>query len=390
MGTENIDELLRDAVAAGTVPGVVATVTGPATISYRGAFGKANVSTGAAVTHDTVFRISSLTKSVVTAGLMQLVERGLVDPDQPVSSIIPAFGDIQVLDGFDGSTPRLRPPRTKVAVSHLATHTSGLAYDVWSAKMLHFQETTGAVSSFTGKREGLFLPLMFDPGTDWAYGTGVDWLGEVIEAVTGRRVDDYLQEEIFAPLRMHNTSFTIDESQRPRLAAVHARDEAGEFIATDFDWAPADRVLSGHGLYSTVDDYTLFLQMLLNDGVGNGHRILRPDTVRQMIENRIGDLEVPVMRSTMPHLSCDAEFFPGMPKKQSLGFQVTTEQRPGMRSPRSQFWAGLFNLFYWWDPAQKLAAIFATQLLPFQDPRVMELFESFERAVYDSSSGRAA
>ena len=388
MSREQIDRVLGEAVDSAALPGVSVAVAGPDDVYYRGCFGKANVATGAPVTRDTVFRISSLTKSVVTLGLMQLVERGLVDPDQPVSSIIPAFDDIQVLEGFDGDTPRLRRPRTDVTVSHLATHTSGLTYDVWSEKMLRYQEITGAVSSFTGKREGLFLPLTFDPGTDWAYGTGVDWTGEIIETVTGRRVDDYLRDEIFTPLRMHNTSFALDDRQRSRVAAVHHRDEQDKFVATDFDWTPADRVLSGHGLYSTVDDYTLFLQMLLNDGAGDGHRLLQPETVRKMTENRIGDIDVPVMRSAMPQLSGDAEFFPGMRKKQSLGFQVTTEQWPGMRSAGSQFWAGLFNLFYWWDSTEKLAVTFAAQLLPFQDPRVMVVFERFERAVYQTSWGR--
>jgi methyl acetate hydrolase len=377
-----IDGVLERAVESGVVPGVAATVTTKGGVRYHGVFGTADVESGAPMAQDSLFRISSWTKSLVGVALMQLVERGLVDLDQTVASIVPEFGEIQVLEGFDGDTPILRAPKTQATIAHLATHTSGLAYDVWSEKILRYQELTGAPSSFTGRREGMFLPLAFDPGTDWGYGTGTDWIGEVIQVVTGRRIDEYLQKEVFEPLGMVDTTFAPDETQRKRLVAVHARDGHGGFVATPFDWAPANRVLSGHGLYSTVNDYSAYLKMLLNDGAVDGKQILRPETIANFIENRISDVDVTVMRAAIPHLTRDAEFFPGMPKKHSIGFQMTTTQRPGMRAAGSQFWAGLFNLFYWWDLENEIAVTFATQMLPFQDERVMEVFADFERAVY--------
>lgn len=385
MSIEEIDRILGDAVQNGTVPGVAAVVAGPSDVYYRGAFGAANASTGTPVACDTILKVSSLTKAVTTAALMQLVERGLVTVDQPVASIIPSFGKIQVLEGFDGNVPKLRPPRTEVTISHLATHTSGLAYDIWSDKVRTYKSLAGAPTGIAGDQEALFSPMIFEPGTDWAYGPGIDWLGEIIEIVAGQSVSDYLQEKIFAPLGMNDTSFFVSEDKRSRVAAVHTRDGDNSFSVIDFEWSktPAtDRILSGHGLYSTLEDYTLFLQIFLNEGLGNGHQVLRPETVRLMTQNRIGDVNMGVMKSTNPSLSCDAEFFPGMRKKHSLGFQITTEQWPGMRSAGSLSWAGLLNLFYWWDPVQKIAVTFATQLLPFQDKRVMELFGDFERAVY--------
>lgn len=386
--SKDIDRILREAVNEGTVPGIAAMVAGPSNIYYCGTFGKKNVTTEDPITRDTIYKVSSWTKAVTTTGLMQLVERGRIEIDQPVASIIPLFKDIQVLEGFDGGTPRLRPPRREVTIAHLATHTSGLAYDFWSDRLLQYKSLTGAPTGLVGRKESLLSPLMFEPGTEWAYGTGIDWLGEIIEIISGQRVDDYLQEKIFAPLGMNDTSFSVVDVKRSRIANVHTRKGDDSFTPIDFEWTPtlsADRVLSGHGLYSTLDDYISFLQMFLNQGNAKGHQILLPETVRLMTENKIGDVNVGVMKSTVPHLSSDAEFFPGMPKRHSLGFQITTEEWEGMRSAGSLSWAGLLNLFYWWDPTRKLAATFATQLLPFQDPRVMALFVDFEKAVYRAS-----
>lgn len=380
-----IDHVLQEAVAAGSVPGVVAVVADRDGVRYRGAYGLQRTDRPDPMTQDTIFRISSWTKSVTTTAIMQLVERGLVRLDQPVVEVAPEFGKIQLLAGIDGDRPILRPPSSPVTIAHLATHTSGLAYDIWSDVVLRYQELTGTPSVLSGLRESLFSPLIFEPGTGWAYGPGIDWLGQVVEAVTGERIDRYLSANIFRRLGMTSTGFRVADGDRARLAAIHARAEDGSLTPLDFDWTTdPGHILCGHGLYSTVDDYVRFLQIFLHDGRGNGEQIIRPQTVRQMTENRIGDVVPGVMRSTMPHLSNDAEFFPGLRKGHSVGFQTILEQPPGMRSAGSLSWAGLFNVFYWWDPTRQLVAAIASQLLPFQDPRAMALYGEFERAVYRS------
>ena len=339
------------------------------------------------MTYDTLFRISSLTKAVTCTAAMQLVERGLLRLDQPVASIIPEFENIQVLEGFDGDTPRLRPPKTQATVCQLATHTAGFAYEIWSDKILKYQRVTGHPGIVTGSREVLFTPLAFDPGTDWAYGIGFDWLSQVVEAVSGQTIDKYLQENVFGPLGMNRTSFSPGEEERASLATVHARGADGSMTPIDrhFDWVQhPEYVLGGHGLYSTAGDYIKFVQTFLHDGRLNGNKILEPASVQVMTQNHIGDLYTKPMKTTDPALSNDAEFFPGMPKKHSPGFQINTEQWPGMRAAGSLGWAGLFNVFYWWDPTNGVAATILMQLVPFQDPRAMELYANFEKAVYAS------
>lgn len=388
MSTTEIDEILDEAVRTGVVPCVSAAVAGPNQVHYRGVFGYSNAEKKTPLQDDAIFRVSSLTKSVTTSALMQLVEKGLVDLDQPASDIFPVFADVQVLDGFDNGVPKLRAPKTPVTVSQLATHSSGLAYDIWSEKIRSFRLWKNEATGITGQRESSPPPLIFDPGAGWAYSPGIDWLGEIVTKLSGIRVDDYIRKHIFEPVGMKDTGFEVEPGQKARIASVHVRrDEGPGFKAIDFNWnqgQPNDQVLSGHGLFSTIDDYTKFLQMFLNDGMAKGGQVLRPETVKLMTQNRIGDVDVGVMRSTNPTLSLDAEFFPGMRKKHSVGFQITTEQWPGMRSAGSLSWAGLLNLFYWWDPKKELGVTFLTQLLPFQDKAVMALFEKFEKAVYRS------
>lgn len=167
------------------------------------------------------------------------------------------------------------------------------------------------------------------------------------------------------------------------MATVHARAADGSVTPIDFEWVRnPEYILAGHGLYSTAGDYMRVLLMFLHDGRFNGSQILDPASVRVMTENAIGDLDMTVMKTTDPSLSNDAEFFPGMKKKHGPGFQINTEQWPGMRGAGSLAWAGLFNVFYWWDPTNRVAPTILMQLLPFQDREAMDLYTTFEKAVY--------
>ena len=140
--------------------------------------------------------------------------------------------------------------------------------------------------------------------------------------------------------------------------------------------------MGGGGLYGTASDYIAFQRVILNDGRANGHTVLKPETVRQMTTNAIGDLNVQRLKTVVPHLSHDAEFFPGMPKKWSPGFMISTEPVRGGRSPDSLAWAGLGNTYFWIDPAKGIAGVILIQLLPFADPKALSVLDDFEKAMY--------
>jgi len=383
--TTTIDQVLRHATEAGEVPGVVAIAANDQEVIYEGAFGKRNINAAAPMTMDTVFRIASMTKAVTSVAAMQLIEQGKLQLDQTVASVIPAFGELQVLVGFYGDNPALRPPASQATIRHLLTHTSGLGYEIWNTDLGRYQKVTNTPGIVSGQKAAFRNPLVADPGSTWNYGINTDWLGRVVEEVSGQTLGVYMRRNIFDPLGMKDTGFSETEEQKKRLVTVHARQADGSLAPIDFSW-PAGREFEngGHGLVSTARDYLAFVRMLLNEGTYNGARVLRADTVAQMRQNHIGDLLVTMMKTANPVMSNDAEFFPGMKKKHGLGFVINTEQWPGMRAVGSCCWAGLFNSFFWFDPTKRLAATILMQILPFADPKAMEVYTAFEKAMYAS------
>jgi len=224
-----------------------------------------------------------------------------------------------------------------------------------------------------------------DPGERWEYGINIDWVGKIVEAVSGQRLDRYLAEHICQPLGMHDTAFTISPSMRARLAPVHQRGDDGSLqpTALELPQEPEFHMGSG-GLYSTAPDYLAFTQMLLHRGTFNGNQILRPETVALMSQNHIGDLHVTEFKTVAPSLSHDADFWPGMACKWGVSFLINPERTPQGRSAGSLAWAGLANTFFWIDPTARVTGVYLTQILPFFDPQAIGLFRDYETAVYQA------
>jgi CubicO group peptidase (beta-lactamase class C family) len=179
---------------------------------------------------------------------------------------------------------------------------------------------------------------------------------------------------------MTDTAFKIGESQRKRLARIHARTQDG-LVSTDTELPQAPEFhMGGGGLYSTVGDYLRFAQMILNRGTFNGAQVLRPETVAAMSRNAMGNLVCNAMKTAAPGSSHDVDFIAGM--KWGLSFLINPQTLPTGRSAGSLAWAGLANSYYWIDPVRQVAGVYATQILPFFDPKAVQAFEAFETAVY--------
>ena len=389
-----IDQLLRQKCDAKEVPGVVAiAATGSETI-YQGAFGKRDLAKDDAMTVDSVFWIASMTKAITTAAGMQLVEQGKLSLDEPIGEVLPDLASPQVLEGFDASgNPKLRPARGPITLRQLMTHTAGFAYDMWNGDMVKFLEKTGTPGIISCLNAALKTPIMSDPGTRWEYGTNIDFVGKAVEAVSGKKLDAYLRDNIFAPLGMNDTGFKINESMRKRLVGMHARapEGLGPF-PFEMEQNPEFH-MGGGGLYGTAPDYIKFTQMILNKGKGNGNQLLKPETVALMGQNNIGGIEVGKLLTALPAYTNDVDLFPGMVKKWGLSFLINTAKTPEGRSPNSLFWAGLANTYFWIDPARNVSGVILMQLLPFADRLCLEAFAGFERGIYaglDIGSGQKA
>ena len=376
----SIDRVLEAAVERGDVPGIVAMAADRDGVIYQGAFGRRALPDGAAMTADTVFWIASMTKAITSTAAMQLVEQGRLALDQPIATVLPELASPQVLEGFDGAgAPRLRPAAQRITLRHLLTHTSGFVYDIFNPEMGRYMELKNIPNVISCQDATLALPLVLDPGERWDYGIGIDWAGKAVERVSGQRLGDYLAEHIFAPLGMKDTVFKLTAERRARLAGMHARGEDGALAPIEFEIPQEPEFeMGGGGLYGTAADYLAFERVFLNDG----RPVLQPETAALMARNAIGELDVPPLKTAIPAYSHDAEFFPGMVKKWSLGFMISTESVPGGRGAGSLAWAGLANTYFWIDPANGVAAVILMQLIPFGDPKALAVVGDFEKALY--------
>ena len=264
------------------VPGVVAMVTDRQKNIYEGAAGKRRLDRDAPMTTDTVFAIFSTTKALTGTAALQLVEEGKLDLDAPAKTYAPDIGKLQVIEGFDEKgEPRLRAPKRDITTRMLLLHTAGLGYDFFNEKYNRLAQEKGQPSVITASRKALMTPLLFDPGDKWEYGSNMDWCGQVVEGITGKRLGEVFKTRIFEPLGMRDTSFELTDAFRQRLAGMHARNADGSLAPMDFELpSPPEVDMGGHGLYSTVGDYMRFIRMWLNDGAGEHGRVLKAETVR--------------------------------------------------------------------------------------------------------------
>jgi methyl acetate hydrolase len=379
-------QVLADSVAAGDVPGVVALAADDHGVVYAGAFGERQLGSGVEMTLDTVCWIASMTKAVTSVAAMQLVEQGRLALDDPIAGVLPRLAGVQVLEGFDDrGVPRLRPPRRAITLRHLLTHTAGFGYDIWNADVGRYAAYARLPGVIDCQDAALATPLVFDPGDRWEYGINVDWVGKAVEAASGVTLDVYLRDNLLGPLGMRDTGFVLGPDQRSRLAGMHVRTADGSLKTVAFEVPQAPEFfMGGGGLYSTGPDYLTFLQLLLHGGSLDGVRILQSATVAEMGRNQIGSLTAGVLRTALPDSSNDHDPFPGMPIKWGLGFMLTPEPVPGRRAANSLAWAGLANTYYWIDPASQMTGVLMTQILPFVDPKVVELYTAFERSLYAS------
>ena len=380
------EQALSRAVAAGRIAGGVALVADRDGVTYEHAAGLRQVGGAAAMTPDTMFWIASMTKAVVSVAALQLVEQGKLTLDGDLADLLPDLKGLEVMEGVDADgKPRLRPAKGAVTLRQLLTHTSGFGYGFTNPDLLAYAAATG-MDFNDGTRAAQRQPLAFDPGTGWIYGIGIDWAGIAVEAASGQRLDAYLRDNIFGPLGMPDSGFALGPGQEARKASVHVRGPDGGLTPIPFGMRADPEVLSGGGgLYSTPRDYSRFLRMLLGAGRLEGAQVISEATARGLADIQTGAHRAGTWTSAMPNLTNDVDLHPGMAAGHGLATLVTPEATPQGRSAGSLAWAGLANTYYWADPTAGKAGLLMTQLLPFADPEVLDLFRALERDAYGTA-----
>lgn len=362
---KRIDDAMNDWVSKGWVNGAVGLIARNGEIVYYKSAGYDNTEMKTALPKDDIFRIASQTKAITTAAAMILFEEGKFLLDDPVAKYIPSFARQQVLDKFNAAdTTYTTVPATRdITIRDIITHTSGLGYaQIGSpeAKAIYAKNniTAGLEVYDQSLAQAMTklgtLPLMNQPGEKWSYSLGIDLLGYLVEIWSGMSLDEFFQKRIFQPLGMKDTYFNVPAEKASRLATMYREDSLGHLnllkektlgISADYPLKKKAYFSGGGGLSSTIYDYAIFLQMMLNGGEYNGVRLLSRNTVRIMTQNQIGDID-----------------FGG--NKFGLGFSIVTNETSGksLNNEGTYSWGGAFATSYWVDPKDKMVIVFYRQL----------------------------
>ena len=385
---QQITPAMQGWVDSGRVAGAIAVVVRHGKLAFVTQAGTLDALTGAPVGMDAVFRICSMTKPIATAAVMQLIERGKLRLDDPVSKYIPAFASVKVYASGGAAHPVLRAPDQPITIAHLLTHTAGLTYGIFSnssvdsiyrrANVINAAWTIAQMSDSLAH-----LPLAFSPGTAWNYSVAIDVLGRVVEVVSGTSFDQYLEREIFEPLAMRTTGFHVTPPMSGHITTAYVRGPDGRARALppalSSEYMPDGRLFSGGGgLLSTPHDYIRFAQMLLNGGELDGHRVLKRETVALMMQNHLPPALTPIRMSP--------DWPPGK-NGFAYGGAVRVDDDAAMPGSAGTFrWSGYASTFFWVDPKADLIAMVWTQFIPVNS--IWAIDGQFQRLVYGAITDR--
>jgi len=368
------EHLTNRYIAPQKIAGCQTVVARHGAVGYFSSLGSMDLERGKPVAEDTIWRIYSMTKPITGVALMTLYERGCFQLDDPVHRFIPAWRDLKVAARQpDGSTQLVEPERP-MTVRDALMHMTGLGWGVDGALVMdRFLEAMAVLRGGpTGTLQTMIdnladKPLVFHPGTRWLYGVSTDLCGRLVEILSGRSFDDYLRTEIFEPLQMRDTAFSVPDAAIDRLAASYGRrrDKSLKLIddpeSSTYRRQPAF-LSGGGGLVSTIDDYLRFTQMLLNGGDLDGVRILGRKTVELMSINHLpggGQLADFALPGGYGETGFDGVGF-GLTMAVGLG-QAATQS---IGSAGDYYWGGAASTIFWVDPAEDLVVVFMTQLMP--------------------------
>ncbi|GAB1312887.1 Beta-lactamase [Madurella fahalii] len=390
---------IQKAIDDGDIPGAVLLARDKSgKLNYTLALGAINPASP--LTPSSTFVLASMTKLLTCIAVLQLVERGLITLDSDITPHLPTLAAQPILSGFDPTTgsPILTPRTKPLLVRHLLSHSSGAGYPFLSPALTqYFSATNKAIPlplspSAPKTVEARFdYPLLFEPGTSWAYGSGIDWAGRLVEAVTGRDLEAYLEGEVFDKVGVARGGITFHPGRHAatalaRLAGMAARDAAtGKLAPSEMqpDLSSDKAAFGGEGAYASLEEYMKVLHSILcDDG-----RLLRPETARWLFEGLLArDPEAKeALRENMRHPEWVVGWVPtdtnGEYDWSAGGLLVDGDSHPHRKKGFLQ-WGGVFNLSWFIDRTAGVCGIFGTQIRQPADPAVNPLFKAFEEEIY--------
>ncbi len=379
-----IDKTVQEYIDKKWLTGAVAIIYRNGHLAYYKAFGEDDIDKKTPMKKDAIFRIASQTKAITSTAILMLYEQGKLLLDEPISDFIPEFKNQRVLEKFNSAdtTYTTVPVKREVTFRDLLTHTSGIGYAAIGTTEMNAIYAKNGIPSGLGVFDASLLdrmkvlatlPLQFQPGEKWMYGLNTDLLGCLVEVISGMTLEDFVRKNITGPLGMNDTWFNLPKDKFSRLATVYTQTKDGEIVKwtpqvanidPDYPKVAKHYFSGGAGLSSTAYDYAVFVQMILNGGIYNGHRILSRRTVDMMTHDQL-------------------DFTFDGANNFGLGFGVITDKGAarGPLSKDSFDWGGFFGTTYWADPREHLVCLFMTQQYPNSHS---DLNQKFQVLVYQA------
>ncbi|KAI9006458.1 beta-lactamase/transpeptidase-like protein [Hyaloraphidium curvatum] len=387
--TSKIIKVLDDAIAAG-VPGITSGILRDGKLVFHEFRGKLGPGRTEDVAADSIFSVMSMTKAVTSLCIAQLIERGKLTLDTEVGEILPSFKNQKIVHGFtEAGEPILEDPKRRPTIRHLATHTSGMALELVNPNYSKYIQKTGHPGLGTYKKAHILeAPLFWEPGTKWEYSTGIETLGLIVEALEGKKLGEYMRENIFEPLGMVDSQMKPDPAKADRTAssALHMGDQFVPFTLPSAPFEAREFEGGGGDMFSTVKDYLAFLQCLLDGGVApNGKRIIKEETIKELMFSDVMEPGASGHIGRIPTgVSTYEEAWDGLEKGHTLGFCLTKQDSPLGPKAGSLCWDGLLNTYYAIDPASQIVMMVWMQYLPFADPTAQKIRDEFFKATYET------
>lgn len=389
---ERLDRHFAGLVDEGRLPGFLVAVARGGRVAHLSVHGARDVAAGLPVESDTLWRIYSMTKPVTAVAALMLVEEGRLSLDDPVGDHLPAFAHPRVYESGSGTEIRTRPPGGPLLVRHLMTHTAGLTFAFYGSHPVdQLYREAGLESSVAPGRDlagttevYASLPLQFDPGTQWNYSVASNVLGRIIEVVSGRPLDVFLDERVFRPLGMTDAGFEVTQAQAERLAELYGEsDDGGIEAIPGLPLRGRPRFLSGSGgMVASAHDYHRFMELLRRRGELDGIRLLAPATVDLMTRNHLpGGADVRAVGSRPAH---DTPGNDGAGFGLGVSVVVDPSRTQAPSTLGSYGWSGVATTTFWVDPGRDLTVQFHTQVRPRSSHTV---FRDLKRLVHEAVTG---
>ena len=322
------------------------------------------------INENNIFRIFSMTKAIASVAVLQLVEQDLIDLDEPLDELMPEMTSIPILS----KNGELIAAKKAITLRSLLTHTAGFGYNFSDQRLQEFDRTGWEYED---------LPRLFESGEQWNYGTNLDWVGKIIEKISGQDLETYLRKNVTGPLKMNSTWFNVPEELKENIVSWGARDSTSFQEYPRIPNKPVSSFSAGGGLFGSAKDYLTFLKCILNDGKYDGGQLLKPETVESLFKNQLPiglNIEHNIPKDGLPN----TEQYSDEADTYGLAWAIENNKNELLRSKGSGYWSGIANSYYSIDPKKGVAIVYFTQFFPFKDKETYDFYRLFEKEVYSS------